>query len=67
MKANSEQLNNLVQGGLVQAYPPLVDIKGSYTAQFEHVRASSLRGHMPDKCVDHPTSTKHERSSEQRR
>lgn len=31
------QLNNLVQAGIVQDYPPLVDIKGSYTAQWEHV------------------------------
>ncbi|MCJ1289754.1 Methionine aminopeptidase 2 [Xylographa carneopallida] len=30
-------LNNLVSSGIVEAYPPLVDIKGSYTAQFEHV------------------------------
>ncbi|KAF4548045.1 Methionine aminopeptidase 1 [Elsinoe fawcettii] len=29
-------LNNLVQSGIVQDYPPLVDVKGSYTAQFEH-------------------------------
>ncbi|KAI5854397.1 methionine aminopeptidase 2-like protein [Tricharina praecox] len=29
-------LNNLVQSGIVEAYPPLVDIKGSYTAQYEH-------------------------------
>ncbi|KAG9533652.1 peptidase M24A, methionine aminopeptidase, partial [Aureobasidium melanogenum] len=29
-------LNNLVQAGIVQDYPPLVDIKGSYTAQYEH-------------------------------
>ncbi|MCJ1308389.1 Methionine aminopeptidase 2 [Agyrium rufum] len=29
-------LNNLVSSGVVEAYPPLVDIKGSYTAQFEH-------------------------------
>jgi methionyl aminopeptidase len=29
-------LNNLVSSGIVEAYPPLVDIKGSYTAQFEH-------------------------------
>jgi methionyl aminopeptidase len=29
-------LNNLVQAGIVQDYPPLVDIKGSYTAQLEH-------------------------------
>jgi methionyl aminopeptidase len=31
------QLNNLVQSGIVQDYPPLCDIKGSYTAQYEHV------------------------------
>ena len=30
------QLNNLVSSGMVEAYPPLVDNKGSYTAQFEH-------------------------------
>lgn len=29
-------LNNLVQSGIVEAYPPLVDVKGSYTAQYEH-------------------------------
>lgn len=30
-------LKNLVDSGIVEAYPPLVDKKGSYTAQFEHV------------------------------
>ncbi|KAK4211429.1 peptidase M24, structural domain-containing protein [Rhypophila decipiens] len=29
-------LNNLVNNGIVEQYPPLVDQKGSYTAQFEH-------------------------------
>ncbi|KAI9737796.1 MAG: Methionine aminopeptidase 2 [Cirrosporium novae-zelandiae] len=29
-------LNSLVDAGIVEAYPPLVDVKGSYTAQFEH-------------------------------
>ncbi|OAA66622.1 methionine type metalloexopeptidase [Niveomyces insectorum RCEF 264] len=29
-------LNNLVSSGVVESYPPLVDKKGSYTAQFEH-------------------------------
>ncbi|QSZ31705.1 hypothetical protein DSL72_001272 [Monilinia vaccinii-corymbosi] len=29
-------LNALVASGVVQDYPPLVDKKGSYTAQFEH-------------------------------
>lgn len=30
-------LNNLVSSGIVEAYPPLVDVKGCYTAQYEHV------------------------------
>ncbi|KAI5291369.1 Methionine aminopeptidase 2 [Ascosphaera aggregata] len=29
-------LNSLVNAGIVDAYPPLVDVKGSYTAQWEH-------------------------------
>ena len=29
-------LNTLVSNGIVEAYPPLCDVKGSYTAQFEH-------------------------------
>lgn len=29
-------LNNLVSSGIVTSYPQLCDIKGSYTAQFEH-------------------------------
>jgi len=29
-------LKNLVDSGIVESYPPLLDIKGSYTAQFEH-------------------------------
>lgn len=29
-------LNNLVKQGIVQDYPPLNDVHGSYTAQFEH-------------------------------
>ncbi|PHH81775.1 hypothetical protein CDD82_7881 [Ophiocordyceps australis] len=29
-------LNSLVTNGIVEAYPPLCDKKGSYTAQFEH-------------------------------
>ena len=29
-------LNHLVSQGIVEAYPPLCDQKGSYTAQFEH-------------------------------
>ena len=34
-------LNHLVSSGIVQAYPPLCDIKGSYTAQFEHVSVTA--------------------------
>ncbi|KAF4907054.1 Methionine aminopeptidase 2-1 [Colletotrichum fructicola] len=29
-------LNCLVKEGILESYPPLVDIKGSYSAQFEH-------------------------------
>ncbi|CAG8504812.1 42640_t:CDS:10, partial [Gigaspora margarita] len=29
-------LKHLVDSGVVESYPPLVDVKGSYTAQFEH-------------------------------
>jgi hypothetical protein len=30
-------MNTLVNHGIVDVYPPLMDIKGSYSAQFEHV------------------------------
>lgn len=33
---HSLSLNHLVDKGVVKKYPPLVDIKGSYTAQYEH-------------------------------
>ena len=26
-----------MSSGIVESYPPLVDVKGSFTAQFEHV------------------------------
>ena len=29
-------LRNLCDVGIIQPYPPLCDIKGSYTSQFEH-------------------------------
>ena len=45
--ANLRQLNNLVSSGIVEAYPPLCDVKGSFTAQFEHV------GHIYGlRCLD---------------
>jgi len=32
------QMRNLMENGIINSYAPLVDVKGSYTAQFEHVR-----------------------------
>jgi methionyl aminopeptidase len=29
-------LRNLCEAGIINAYPPLCDIKGSYVAQYEH-------------------------------
>lgn len=29
-------LKNLCDAGIVDPYPPLCDVKGSYTAQYEH-------------------------------
>lgn len=29
-------LRNLVEAGVVEEYPPLVDVKGSFVAQYEH-------------------------------
>ena len=50
------QLNNLVSSGIVEAYPPLCDVKGSYTAQFEHVRTLSQRNSgTADNETDHLT------------
>lgn len=30
-------MKNLINNGIVESYEPLVDVKGSYSAQFEHV------------------------------
>ena len=59
-------LNNLVQTGVVEAYPPLCDQKGSYTAQFEHVSDAQvvitlLRANL---YSDYSASTNGERSGE---
>jgi len=35
------QMNCLVSNGIVDAYTPLADTPGSYTAQFEHVSSPS--------------------------
>jgi methionyl aminopeptidase len=34
-------MKNLIDNGILDVHMPLVDIKGSYTAQFEHVRQFS--------------------------
>jgi methionyl aminopeptidase len=34
---NAQQMNCLVSNGIVEPYEPLMDIEGSYSAQFEHV------------------------------
>lgn len=36
-------MRNLLENGIVQSYAPLSDIKGSYTAQWEHVSFNLLR------------------------
>lgn len=52
----SLQLNSLVANGIVESYPPLVDKKGSYTAQFEHVSFQSIGilEAVTDHAPDHP-------------
>ncbi len=35
-------MSHLVQQGVVEEYVPLTDIKGSYSAQFEHVGSSMV-------------------------
>lgn len=30
-------MKNLIDNGIVESYAPLTDVKGSYTAQYEHV------------------------------
>jgi methionyl aminopeptidase len=36
-KSDQTQLNSLVSNGVLEHYSPLMDVKGSYSAQFEHV------------------------------
>ena len=60
MNANPYQLNNLVSSGIVEAYPPLCDVKGSYTAQFEHVSrfcGFHILGYLADIFPDHTNAT----------
>ena len=38
-------MNCLVSNGIVEQYGPLTDIKGSYSAQFEHVNLSPILSH----------------------
>ena len=53
-------LNNLVSSGIVEAYPPLCDIKGSYTAQFEHVSFNlhQLKVLPSNLCTDNTAEAK---------
>ena len=57
--AKPAKLNNLVSSGIVEAYPPLCDVKGSYTAQFEHVshHISPYTSNYANWDVDYPPQT----------
>lgn len=35
-------MNQLASKGVVEVYAPLMDVEGSYSAQFEHVCSSSV-------------------------
>lgn len=41
--AHGYQMNHLVSKGIVDVYPPLMDVERSYSAQFEHVWSSLMR------------------------
>ena len=43
-KSYQRPLNELVQAGVVAEYPPLCDVAGSYTAQYEHTIAVASTG-----------------------
>lgn len=59
------QLNNLVSSGIVQDYPPLCDVKGSYTAQYEHVGLFALPPRSGTNSItDHRAATQCERSDQ---
>lgn len=36
-------MNCLISNGLVEHYQPLTEVKGSYSAQFEHVSLGRLK------------------------
>ena len=63
------KLNNLVSSGIVEAYPPLCDVKGSYTAQFEHVSHIFLCSmtYYADWDPDYPPQTNREGGHQSRR
>ena len=54
-------MNQLISNGVVEPYQPLMDIKGSNAAQFEHVSCSRAPKHFPpadllrrrSSCVKH--------------
>lgn len=37
-------MNYLASKGIVEVYPPLMDVEGSYSAQFEHVCFPAIYG-----------------------
>jgi methionyl aminopeptidase len=41
-------MRTLVNSGIVEAYAPLVDVPGSFIAQFEHVSYASSQGICPN-------------------
>lgn len=45
-------MNSLISHGIVQKYEPLVDIPGSYTAQWEHVCIESLLTSLSELTVE---------------
>ncbi|KAB8254383.1 methionine aminopeptidase [Aspergillus pseudonomiae] len=49
-------LNNLVSSGIVQDYPPLCDIKGSYTAQYEHNKGLDIKNDQQSVRIPPPES-----------
>ena len=42
------QMHQLVSQGIVESYPPLMDVEGSYSAQFEHVRFYNIFFLLPN-------------------
>ena len=45
-------MRNLIDNGIVESYAPLVDIKGSYTAQWEHVSLTAFNSLLLGYCAN---------------